>query len=230
MRIACLEHVPFEGPGAIAEWAVQRGHALSEVAVFREALPAVGSFDMLVVMGGPMGAADDEQHPWLPAERAFIREAADAGRPVIGVCLGAQLLAVALGGSITRNETPEIGWFPLEVTGDRADTVFADWPDSLMAGHWHGDTFELPSDVAVMASSAACARQAYVARGGRAVGLQCHVEWTEAGLSALIEACGDELVPGPFVQSANELLGGVRHLATARRALFGLLDRMEALA
>lgn len=230
MRIVCVRHVSFEGPGTVAEWAASRGHTMVEVEAPSGEYPSPGSFDLLVLLGGPMGAYDLGAHPWLVSERAFIASAIDAGALVLGVCLGAQLLADAVGCSVRPGPEPEIGWFPVRLTdAGRASSLFAGWPDSFVAGHWHADTFDLTPPLAPAASSELTPNQAFEACGGRAVGLQFHLEWTPALLSALLENCGDELTAGgTWVQAASELLVDAAEFERSRDLLFEMLDRLEA--
>jgi GMP synthase-like glutamine amidotransferase len=229
MRILCLRHVPYEGPGAIAQWARRRDHELIEQYASHE-MVVPPMYDMLVVLGGSMGANDDEEYPWLAAERAFIADAVASGKRVLGICLGAQLLAAALGGRVFQATEREIGWYPVTLTGTaRRMPVFADWPDSFMAGHWHNDTFAPPDTAPMIAVSEACLRQGFAMDRGRVVGLQFHLEWTENTLMRLVEACKDELVEADHVQSADTMLAHPELLAGTKELLFSLLDRMEAL-
>jgi GMP synthase-like glutamine amidotransferase len=229
MRIVCVRHVPFEGPGSISEWAASRGHSMVEVSAPDADYPEPGSFDMLVVLGGPMGAHDVEAYPWLVAEGAFISGAIDAGALVLGVCLGAQLLAHALGGSVHPGTEPEIGWFPVRLTdAGRASRVFAGWPETFTAGHWHGDTFDLAPPLVAAVSSEVTPNQAFEACGGRVVGLQFHLEWTPGTLGELLENCGDELAAGgSWVRPASRMLAEAEYEGP-RALLFDLLDRLEA--
>jgi GMP synthase-like glutamine amidotransferase len=231
MRILCVRHVAFEGPAAIAEWAAARGHTLADVAAADASFPPLAGFDMLVVLGGPMGVHDVAGHPWLLPEREFLASALDGGKLVLGVCLGAQLLADAIGGSVHPGPEAEIGWFPVRATdAGRASALFGGWPEEFVAGHWHGDTFDLPPGVPSAASSEVTPNQAFEACDGRAVGLQFHLEWTREALAALIGDCSDELTGGgAWVQGADELLSDDARFARSRELLFGLLDRMEAL-
>ena len=145
MRAHCLQHVAVEGPAYIAEWLAAGGHELTVTRLFEgEPLPEPSAVDLLVVMGGPMGANDDATVPWLVAEVAFIRDVIEAGTPVLGVCLGAQLVARALGAAVHPNPEPEIGWFPVRSAALASDDVFS-FPAELTVFHWHGDTFELPA-------------------------------------------------------------------------------------
>ena len=117
LHINCLLHAPFDGPCGIADWAADRGHSLTMTPLYAGVLPPdPASYDWLVVMGGPMGVHDESEHPWLVAEKALIRRSIEAGKTVVGVCLGAQLIAAALGARVYRNREAEIGWLPIELT------------------------------------------------------------------------------------------------------------------
>jgi GMP synthase-like glutamine amidotransferase len=189
MKLHWLQHVPFEGLGIIEEWADARGAEISCTCLFEnELLPAMDAFDGLVVMGGPMNIHDHDTHPWLVAEKKFIRQAIDAGKPVLGICLGAQLIADVLGAKVYPGLQKEIGWFPIQRTADAAKWL----PETLPVFHWHGDTFDLPGGAVCLASSAGCKNQGFIINDC-VVGLQFHMEMTEASVEALIENCSDEL-------------------------------------
>jgi GMP synthase-like glutamine amidotransferase len=230
MRIHVLQHVPFEGPAAIADWAERRGHPLVVSHLYAsDAPPAPADFDRLVVMGGPMSVGDTEEHPWLAAELACIAEAVAAGKSVVGVCLGAQLIAAALGARVYRNPHNEIGWFPIELTARARTLDLCDGlPPVQTVFHWHGDTFDLPPDAVHLAASAACAHQAFLV-DGRVLGLQCHLESTPASVAAICEACADDIVPAAWVQTAAEMRAADPALyAGIGRTLEALLDRLPA--
>ncbi len=226
MNVHSLEHQSYEGPGKIADWIHTRGHTLSRTALYAgEALPTLGAFDLLVVMGGSMNIYQHRDHPWLVAEKQFLSAAIAAGKPVLGICLGAQLLADTLGGKVFQNAEKEIGWWPIRVL-DRSEP-FAAFPETLTVMHWHGDTFSLPSGARRVAESAGCAEQAFVF-GDRAVGLQFHLEQGPVDVSDLATACAAELIHARYVQTREHLLARQPDLAPCEAALFGLLDALEA--
>lgn len=229
MHIQALTHVPFENPAGIAAWATARGHTLALTPLFAGApLPELASFDWLVAMGGPMGANDDAEFAWLAAEKQLLASAIAAGKTVIGICLGAQLLAMALGARVAHNADKEIGWFPLELTaaGKISPLVNCLTPE-LLVFHWHGDTFELPPGAVQLAHSAACAQQIFL-YNERVLGLQCHLESTAESVAALVAHCGQELVPNaPFIQTPAQLLAAdMTAYRSLQQALFQLLDQL----
>lgn len=229
MRMHVVQHVAFEGPAAIAEWAAQRGVELTVSLALTEEYPDIGDVDFLVLMGGPMDADDHIASPWLEAEKSYAALALAEGRRVLGVCLGAQIVAEAIGGHIRRNDQSEIGWFALQRNpAADDDPVFAAFPDALVAGHWHGDTFDLPASVEPTLSSEATVCQAFSYDRGRVVGLQFHLEWTAEALAALLDATPEDLEDNaPFVVGASELERGVQlYSAACHAALWKMLDSM----
>ena len=178
MRIQVLQHVPFEGPAGIADWASARGHRVSLVPLFDGALPPdPNDHEWLVVMGGPMSVHDEPSYGWLAPEKAAIRASIDAGRTVIGVCLGAQLIAEVLGGRVYPNREKEIGWMPIELTeAARMSDRFDFLPPSLEVFQWHGETFDLPQGSTHLARSTACENQAFLYRAN--VSSDCNSIWS----------------------------------------------------
>lgn len=216
MRAHYLQHVPFETPGSILTWLAHQGASVASTRLFEpHTLPGVDDFDLLVVMGGPMSVNDEAEYPWLAAEKRFVSDAIDRGRAVVGVCLGAQVIASALGCRVYRNREREIGWFPIRGTEvpppqSRAEALPPQksalrWPDELSVFHWHGETFDLPAGARLLASSDGCVNQAFQI-GDRVIGLQFHLEATPNTLTAMVEHCRDELTPDRYVQSEQELL------------------------
>ncbi len=179
MRLLVLQHISCEHPGVFTE--VMRERGVEPVAVeldAGEALPDWREFDGVIAMGGPMGATDDADHPWLALEKQLVRESVDDGRPFLGVCLGVQLLAAALGARVYSSERAEVGLLPVELTAEgRADPVFAGLDGPLVSLQWHGDTYELPDGAVHLARSPQVEQQAFRA-GDRAYGVQFHLEVT----------------------------------------------------
>jgi len=215
-----LQHVAYEGPGAIAGAVADAGADLLVVRLDRgERVPeanAVAGMRGLVVMGGPMGVYDEL--PWLVPERTLVRSAVEAGLPVLGVCLGAQQLAAALGGTVTDGPVPECGVGEVHLTSDAiGDPLFGPAPSPLPCIHWHGDTFSLPERAVRLAGNEAYENQAF-RFGRRAYGLQFHVEVT----GSLVAHWGPHLPPGVFVRASD-----VAHVA---RAGEGIVRRFVALA
>jgi GMP synthase-like glutamine amidotransferase len=220
MRIHYFQHVTFEGLGAIADWAKAKGHTVTVTKWYdNPILPSLLDVDMLIVMGGPMGVYEEDIYPWLITEKAFIREAIAADKPVLGICLGAQLIAAALGARVYPNQQKEIGWFPVQFNDGTTPTVL----------HWHGDTFDLPENAILLAESVACKNQAYQ-YGEKVIGLQFHFEMTPEALDVMISHCEHELIPDTYIQTATEMRANVHHAANTNILLGKLLDRLEKLA
>jgi GMP synthase-like glutamine amidotransferase len=229
MRVHWLAHVPFEGPGTIADWSARRGHALASTRLYAgEPLPSARDFDLLVLMGGPMGVRDVDRHPWLAGEMALVRAARAAGCAVLGVCLGAQLIAAACGARVHRNAEPEIGWHTVERIPTAAGNAYgAAMPDRLVTFHWHADTFALPPGATWLARSAACAHQAF-ALGERVLGVQFHAELKPADVAGMLEAMPGPLPSGRYVATAHEMLAGTAQAGAGAALMDAWLDQLEA--
>lgn len=207
MRIHYLQHVPFEDIGSMRLDFETRGFPLSSTHWYRgDVPPSLDSFDALIVMGGPMGIYDYEEHPWLATEKQFIRESIAAGKILLGICLGAQLIADVLGGKVTRNPSKEIGWFSLEILPHARNNpvaeILARNPEVF---HWHGDTFALPETALWIAKSEACLHQAYCV-DNRIWGFQFHLETTLDSAQALITHCAEDIDGSRYTQTAETML------------------------
>jgi GMP synthase (glutamine-hydrolysing) len=238
LRIRVLQHVPHEGPGAIADWAAAHGHELSTTRFDRgEDVPGVEAFDALVVMGGPMSANDESTYSWMTPEKHLIEAAIQNDRRVLGVCLGAQLIASALGYRVFAARKAEIGWLPVRTLAEAARSrTFAAMPPSFTPLHWHGETFDLPEGSLHLAETDACPHQAFEIefdggpeRGGALVlALQFHLEATEATVRAMIEADGASLACAPGAPRPEDLLADPARWAATRPLLDEVLDRLTA--
>jgi GMP synthase-like glutamine amidotransferase len=205
LRLHYLQHVAFEGLGSIASWCETGDWEVSCTRLFDgEELPLPGSVDLLVVLGGPMSVNDEKEFPWLTAEKRFVGEVIALGRPVLGICLGAQMIANVLGARVYPNEEKEIGWFPVHGEEAPSADVFP-FPAMVDVFHWHGETFHLPAGAVHLARSNGCAHQAFQC-GRSVIGLQFHLETTPESAKALVAHCRDELVAGRYVQSEEEIL------------------------
>lgn len=229
MNIHWLQHVPFEGLGCIEPWLAEHGHDVSctrfwagdmfpDIGLSAKASAKAENVDGLIVMGGPMGVYDEEVYPWLAAEKAFIKEIIAQNKPVLGICLGAQLIAEVLGAPVTKNRRREIGFFPL--AGDGA--IF---PKSFTAFHWHGDTFRIPEGAALLAASAATENQAFIYKDN-VLALQFHLETTEKSLFELYENAKDEIAEAPFIQTLEEMRPFFPTLEPANTLMKMLLVRL----
>jgi GMP synthase (glutamine-hydrolysing) len=222
MRIHTLQHVEFEGLGSIEEWAKTQGASLSCSRMFMDdPLPMLSAFDWLIVMGGPMNIYQDDEYSWLRPEKAFIKAAIAEGKVVLGICLGAQLIADCLGAVISKNQHREIGWFPLTTVHPAMMGII---PEEALVMHWHGDTFALPSGAERLAASQACLNQGFIYQE-RVIGLQFHLETTPESLSRLIDHCQGDLTAGPYIQTPTEMLAQPERFTAINQMMAALLDR-----
>ncbi len=210
MRLYYLQHVPFENPGCILDWANEHDIEVKSSHLYKnEALPELDDFDILVVMGGPMGAHDDQNYPWMRPEKDFLTAAINANKKIIGICLGSQFLADVFGVQVYPNVHKEIGWFPIEWSeAAQENDVTAHMPKKLSVFHWHGDTYDLPPDAVHLAESAVCPNQAFQV-GDHVLAFQFHLEVKEDNVKAMLANCADELVEAPYIQSREQILEGM---------------------
>jgi len=205
MRAHYLQHVPFEGLGSIESWLKKSGYEITSTKLFDGPdFPDLRKIDFLIVMGGPMSVNDEDKLPWLAAEKKFIWDTIAKNKPVLGICLGAQLIANVLGASVYPNKAKEIGWFSIHgiVTNDKS--IF-EMPASLKVFQWHGETFDLPAGAVRLAKSDVCENQAFQI-GTSVIGLQFHLETTPEAARALVSNCGDDLVEAPYIQTDQEIM------------------------
>ncbi|OGI44882.1 MAG: glutamine amidotransferase [Candidatus Muproteobacteria bacterium RBG_16_64_11] len=222
--IAIFRHAASEGPGYLAEFLARLGLPQRLIRIDRgDPVPtSIDGFSALVFMGGPMSVNDDL--PWIPKILELIRRAVAADLPVLGHCLGGQLIGKALGGVITRNPVKEIGWLPVQqVAGPSA----ADWLNGLPAEfevfHWHGETFSIPPGATRILASRDCSNQAFVI--GKTLAFQCHVEmtadmvreWARLGSAEVAHTCATVQDPASMTAGLDER---VKHLQAIADVLY----------
>ena len=191
-------------------------------------LPALADFDMLTVMGGPMSANDEAKFAWLAPEIALVREAIGAGKIVLGVCLGAQIIAKSLGAKVYAARQKEIGWFEVKRT-EAAHPIFDGLPAAFPVFHWHGETFDLPAGAVRLAETASTPNQAF-GINARVLGLQFHMEATPASVAGLVQNAADEIGTGPFEQSPDAIRAGVGTCASLEPLLGRVLGNLTRAA
>ena len=227
LRFLSIEHVPQEGVGTISAYIRDLGGQLTRHRQYQQQPLSIphDDYDVLVAMGGPMGVHDGDQYSWLDDEVRFIREAIDQDKHILGVCLGAQMIAKALGAEVRKHSCTEIGWFPALFEDAFLNTPLGQKLDRQMdVLHWHGDTFAIPPGSMRIAGSEACANQGFLYEG-RVLGLQFHLEMGAEEVDVMTEHFKDELVPENFVQSGEEIKARTTECALpAQRALFSILD------
>jgi GMP synthase-like glutamine amidotransferase len=231
MRIHCFQHVPFEGLGNMEDWIAERRHPLSVTHFYNnDALPQQSAVDWLIIMGGPMGAYEEEKYFWLAAEKKFISEAIDAGKKVLGICLGAQLIAAALGAKVYPNSYKEIGWYPVRLTKEgRVAALFQGFPVEFPVFHWHGDTFDLPDGATHLVESSACRNQAFVYRQ-KAIALQFHLDVRKENVEEWMQTGAAELISAPYIQTPAEMRIYENQFGVLSQYMYKILDHLEKLA
>jgi len=224
MRIHILQHVHFEGPGIILDWAVNNQHSLT-FTKFDEAftIPFPTDIDFLIVLGGPMSVGDSKNYPWLCDERDYIYQMAKTGCKILGICFGAQMISSALGMEVYPNKVKEIGWFPIQKDPEVSVEFLQNFPDDLLAFHWHSDTFEIPGRANRIFISEACENQGFT-MNRHVFALQFHWEVTRKSVQQLLEFCSDDLDDSQYVQTAEELLEKPEYFTRVNRYMEQLLD------
>ncbi|HYZ89752.1 MAG TPA: type 1 glutamine amidotransferase [Myxococcales bacterium] len=226
-RVLVVQHEPFEGPGTLAEALGGCDLCLARTYA-NEPVPGALDGDGLLVLGGGMGVYEADRYPHLRDEMRLLRNAVRAGRPVLGICLGSQLLAAALGGEVAKAPRKEIGWFGVELLpGSRDDALFSAAPTSFTAFHWHGDAFTLPEGAVPLARSAQTPLQAFRA-GPSAWGVQFHLETDAQVLEAMLGS-GEAELSAAAVDAAAIRARAPSELPRLRRLALDVFSRWAAL-
>lgn len=206
MRLHFIQHVHFETPGYLLEWAIAQQHTTSFTKIYEAVIfPSSEDFDVLIIMGGPMGVYEEEKYAWIKEEKAFIKTTIAAGKKVLGICLGAQLIAAASGAKVYPNKEKEIGWWPVQkVAAEMMHPLTSSLPSEFITFHWHGDTFDLPPGAVHLFSTPVCTNQGFLLNE-KVAGLQFHFEATPALVEQMVANCGDELVNAAYIQSGTQM-------------------------
>jgi len=221
-----MMNVHFEGPGYIADWMEHHAYSMQVWRLFENpSLPDIEDVDLLAVMGGPMNIYEEERYPYLAGEKELIHACIREHKHVLGICLGAQLIADALGEKVFKNREKEIGWFTMHPDGDNEDhEILSVFPVKFTPFHWHGETFDLPEGARLLGSSVACRNQGFLF-GNHVLALQFHLEITPQIVEDLLEHASGDMTPDGYVQSSEEIRKGIEHCSANRVILFRLLDR-----
>ncbi|RXK87088.1 type 1 glutamine amidotransferase [Filimonas effusa] len=225
LSIHCFQHVSFEDPGCITQWCREKGHEMTFTRFFeKDTIPSTDEYDWLVIMGGPMGVYDENRYQWLVKEKEAIKAAINAGKKVLGICLGSQLIADVLGAKVFPNREKEIGWFNISLTEQaKLHPLWQAMGESFPVFHWHGDTFDLPQQAQLLASSEACRNQAFTVND-QVIGLQFHFEVTAQSLEAMVENGKEELTHGTYIQDAVAISNQRHLIAGNNEKMFRVLD------
>ncbi|MBN1119044.1 MAG: amidotransferase [Bacteroidales bacterium] len=218
-KIHFIQHVHFETPGFILDWAKEKKYTTSFTYLFEnEKLPRFNAFDFLVIMGGPMSVYEEDKYLFLSEEKKFIKEAIEKNKVVLGICLGAQLIAEALGSKVYSGPNKEIGWFPVEfinksIFNTAASTVF----------HWHGDTFDIPDEAIHLAGSEGTPNQAFI-YNNKVLALQFHIEVKQENIRNMLEYCKDDITEGQYIQDEMSIANQTGFFEVNRRLLWQILN------
>ena len=224
-KIHFFQHVPFEGLSMIESWIKKNNHNLSSTQFFNQnfKIPTTNDYDALIILGGPMGVYDVEDYPWLNLEKEHINKAINENKPILGICLGAQLIANVLGANISQNAHQEIGWFPINLINNQ-HSITKGLNQTIDAFHWHRDTFDIPSGAVHLAKSEACKNQAFIYKD-KVLGLQFHLEMDEQAIKEVIKNCGAQLKSNKYIQDKEKILSSI---PDNKNILYTLLDNWLA--
>lgn len=223
MDVYIFQHVEYEGPGAILPYLQAKGHKVHVVRLYAgDRIPHEDEVDFAIMMGGPMSVLDEADFPYFVREKELCRDMVQLGKPILGICLGAQMIASAFGAAIRKSAEKEIGWYPVEWEGGIAEPI--------TTFHWHGETFDIPKQAVALARSEACPRQGF--RLGSALALQFHLEATPDSMESMLKNGADEIEAAKasgskYVQGAEEIRAAcAANMGKCNDTLVKILDFM----
>ncbi len=198
MRFLCIQHEPFEPPGNISKWADQFHHTIDIFKIYTQNVPEfpkIHNYDSFILLGGAMSVNDENKFPWMKPEKEFLKSVIDSNKYVLGICLGAQLIADALNAKVYPMQYKEIGFFTTCITDHALNKTecFQNIPTCFLAFHWHGEQFDIPENSLHLAYTQACKNQAFEYNNGKVLALQFHLETSRENLSALIANSNEDL-------------------------------------
>lgn len=207
IKIHYIQHVPFETPANILKFCQRNKIEFSGTLLYQnEEFPKIKEFDILFIMGGPMSVYDEDKYEWLKEEKKFIEKVIKADKIVVGICLGAQLIADVLGAKVYKNRYREIGWFRIEMNKEALKKdVFKKFPETFIAFHWHGDTFDIPEGAINIGKSFATENQGFIYRE-KIIGIQFHLEVNIESVKKLVKSSKGDFKKDKYVQSISEIL------------------------
>lgn len=228
MRIHVIQHAEFEGPAYINEWACDNKSTLTFTKIFKNRkLPSMEEFDLLLIMGGSMSANDIDKYDWLSYELNFIKDVIEEGKPILGICLGAQLIARSLGSKVYQSKSPEIGWFPILFEKKDLPTEFKKCiPDYMTTFHWHGETFDIPKNSKGFAHSADTPNQGFI-YSDRVIALQFHTEVSEESVQEFINNLGSDIHESRYIQPEQKIIEGMSHIPENNRVVANILSYLS---
>jgi GMP synthase-like glutamine amidotransferase len=228
VRIHYLQNDKLSALGNIETWAKERGYVITSTQLDEQAcFPSLDDFDLLIISGGRMASYEENLYSWLVKEKEFIRKAVSRQKYLLGICLGAQLIADSLGGRVYPHKHKEIGWWTIEFTEEGAKfPLLKEWNDRFPAFLFHGDTFDLPQGAIRICTSKGCANQAFQ-YGERVIGVQFHPELTNDVINTIWKLLKHEISEGPYTQKPNDFLNQTELADRGRVLIYNLLDNIE---
>ncbi len=217
--VTCFQHIDCEGPGTLETILEPLGIKLRVLKPFKGDRVPEDLGAGLVVLGGPMGVYERDQYPWMAEELSAIEKALNQSLPILGICLGSQMLAHAAGAQVFRGALPEVGWRPITLTPEgKEDSLLQGLHDSFEVFHWHGDTFALPRGAKLLAGSDWFPHQIFKV-GQKDYGFQCHLEVTEEMVESWAQIYAKELVPAGGPTPEARVTGDLNHHAAQLESL-----------